>query len=258
MKKLLIYVWHKIQDEVNQYWRNKNHNIKLEKLKIFEETRLCIISYITIQSQCPEIFGACMALEPFVDSTQIEEALPLATFQNAIQVILKDYECLSNSNSNSQEESKFISRDETSQTNNEIKLRLSNKIHNQTFGSMQTSQGILSQRSQYQKVVETLKKKSTNNLIRLQGFSVSQHYSNSSIIINDEDEIMLQYQFQLINERVKSKSKVRQENNNIKNKPSQQKLSQRQTGKDKLLQKRNQDLLILTPQPNYSKRQTLK
>lgn len=49
------------------------------------------MAYVLIQSQCADIYTSFLALNPFIDFNSMEEAVPLATVENAIQVILKDY-----------------------------------------------------------------------------------------------------------------------------------------------------------------------
>jgi hypothetical protein len=49
------------------------------------------MSYVIVQSQCADIYTSFLALNPFIDFNSMEEAVPLATIENSIQVIFKDY-----------------------------------------------------------------------------------------------------------------------------------------------------------------------
>ena len=64
-KDIIHYVWNKIQEEVNKYWKDKE--IQVEKLMINEENRLSIICFVIVQSQCHEIFPTIQALLPFIN-----------------------------------------------------------------------------------------------------------------------------------------------------------------------------------------------
>ena len=88
---LLNYVWKKIQKEVFVFWKGKEDVIKPQKLKMYEDTRLCVMAYVIVMSECSDVFIAFKALSPFIDQHNIQDSIPMATVESAIQVILKDY-----------------------------------------------------------------------------------------------------------------------------------------------------------------------
>lgn len=49
------------------------------------------MAYTLVQSQCPDIYISFLALNSFIDFNSMEEAVPMATVENAISVIHKDY-----------------------------------------------------------------------------------------------------------------------------------------------------------------------
>ena len=58
------------------------------KLVLCEDHRLCIMAYVIVQSQCSDIYTSFLALNPFVDFNSMDEAVPMATIENAINVII--------------------------------------------------------------------------------------------------------------------------------------------------------------------------
>ena len=77
-----------MQKEVIDFWNDKNTKIPESKLALSEDQRLCLMAYVIVQSQCADIYTSFLALNPFIDFNSMEEAVPLATVENAIQVIL--------------------------------------------------------------------------------------------------------------------------------------------------------------------------
>ncbi|CDW84598.1 UNKNOWN [Stylonychia lemnae] len=165
-KMILKYSWNKLQKEVFEYWKERNKNISKEKLLINEDTRLCLVSYIIIQSQCAEVFLLVKELEPFIDQNRIEDALPLATFQNAIQVIMKDYECLSK-NSEDQNKRRFSAMSKSLSQNkpNVLQSHIS-----------KTSQGLYSQIDEYLKTVQELRRRNVTQVIPDQQSIDDEHF----------------------------------------------------------------------------------
>lgn len=90
-RAIFIYTWRKLQKEVYDYWADKQTKIPQAKLQICEDHRLCLMAYVIIQSQSSDVYTSFLALNPFIDFNSMEEAVPLATVENAIQVIMKDY-----------------------------------------------------------------------------------------------------------------------------------------------------------------------
>ena len=66
-KMLFNYVWNKIQKEVFTYWKGKEDIVKPQKLKMYEDTRLCVMAYVIVMSECADVFIAFKALSPFID-----------------------------------------------------------------------------------------------------------------------------------------------------------------------------------------------
>lgn len=85
-----MYVWQKLQKEVYDYWKDKNL-VKREKQILYEDSRLCLMAYVIVQAQLVDVYTSFLALNPFIDENRMEEALPMATIENAIQVIIKDF-----------------------------------------------------------------------------------------------------------------------------------------------------------------------
>ena len=42
------------------------------------------MAYVIIQSQCSDVYTSFLALNPFIDFNSMEDAVPLATVENAI------------------------------------------------------------------------------------------------------------------------------------------------------------------------------
>ena len=87
-----MYAWKKIQKEVFDYWEDKETKLPQHKLIVSEDQRLPIMAYAIIKSQCEDIHTSFLALNPFIDFNMMEEGVPMATVENAIQIIVKDYQ----------------------------------------------------------------------------------------------------------------------------------------------------------------------
>ena len=66
-KQLFNYVWNKIQQEVIDFWKGKPDIVHPRKLKMYEDTRLCVMAFIIIMSESPEIYTDFKALSPFIE-----------------------------------------------------------------------------------------------------------------------------------------------------------------------------------------------
>ena len=86
-----MYAWRKLQKEVNDFWRDKATKVPDHKLVLCEDHRLCLMAYVIVQSQCSDIYTSFLALNPFIDFNSMDEAVPMATIENAINVIIQDY-----------------------------------------------------------------------------------------------------------------------------------------------------------------------
>ena len=86
-----MYAWKKIQKEVFDYWEDKETKLPQHKLIVSEDQRLPIMAYAIIKSQCEDIYTSFLALNPFIDFNMMEEGVPMATVENAIQIIVQDY-----------------------------------------------------------------------------------------------------------------------------------------------------------------------
>eukprot|EP00347_Sterkiella_histriomuscorum_P000939 403373947 len=90
-KKVLIkYIWSKMQKEVYEYWKDYPGIVPLEKQMIFEDTRLMLMSYILVKSQCTDIIITFKALNPFISMHQQCDSMPMATVESAISAIIQD------------------------------------------------------------------------------------------------------------------------------------------------------------------------
>ncbi|CDW84849.1 UNKNOWN [Stylonychia lemnae] len=89
-KSLIKYVWNKLQQEVYEYWKQHPDIVSLDKQKVFEDTRLCLMAYIITKSQCQDILVSFKALSPFIDQHQMKDSMPMATVESAIKVIIQD------------------------------------------------------------------------------------------------------------------------------------------------------------------------
>jgi hypothetical protein len=49
------------------------------------------MAYAIIKTQSEDIYTSFLALNPFIDFNMMEEGVPLATVENAIQIIVSDY-----------------------------------------------------------------------------------------------------------------------------------------------------------------------
>ncbi len=58
---------------------------------VSEDQRLPLMAYAIIHSQCEDIYTSFLALNPFIDFNMMEEGVPMATVENAIQIIIKDF-----------------------------------------------------------------------------------------------------------------------------------------------------------------------
>lgn len=76
---------------MNDFWKDKATRVPDHKLVLCEDHRLCLMAYVIVQSQCSDIYTSFLALNPFVDFNSMDEAVPMATIENAINVIIQDY-----------------------------------------------------------------------------------------------------------------------------------------------------------------------
>jgi hypothetical protein len=90
-RTIFIYAWKKIQKEVHDYWKDKSTQLPQYKLAVSEDQRLPLMAYAIINSQCDDIYTSFLALNPFIDFNMMEEGVPLATVENAIQIIMNEY-----------------------------------------------------------------------------------------------------------------------------------------------------------------------
>lgn len=54
-KWLIKYIWEKMQQEVYDYWKQYPGTVSIDKMQIFEDQRLCLVSYLIVKSQCIEM-----------------------------------------------------------------------------------------------------------------------------------------------------------------------------------------------------------
>lgn len=49
-RAIFIYAWKKLQKEVNDYWADKDTKVPKNKLILCEDHRLCLMTYVVVQS----------------------------------------------------------------------------------------------------------------------------------------------------------------------------------------------------------------
>lgn len=83
-----------MQVEVYRFWSDHAAEINMDpdKIKLSEDPRLMIASYVLSQVASEKLVAQIYALQDFVNEQLYEECAPIATFEAAIKVIQLEYE----------------------------------------------------------------------------------------------------------------------------------------------------------------------